>query len=127
MADSAKRTVIGQYIEAYNRFDVDGMLALLTPDVLFENVSDGQVTASSSGLVEFRRLAEQGAALFSERSQTVTALVFRPVSVLAIIAWRGVFAVDVPDGPTAGTAIELAGESEFEFVGERISRIVDRS
>jgi hypothetical protein len=43
------------------------------------------------------------------------------------LTWRGVFAVDVPDGPAAGTAIELHGEAEFEFVGERISRIVGRS
>lgn len=127
MARAEKRIVIEQYIDAYNRFDVDGMLALLTPDVLFENVSGGQVTASASGIVEFRRLAGQGAALFSERRQVVTALEFRPASVVASIAWSGVFATDVPGGPTAGTAIALEGESEFEFAGERICRIVDRS
>lgn len=126
MADVEKRNVIERYIDAYNRFDVDGMLALLTPDVLFEHVSGGQVTAASSGIAEFRELAEQSKALFSQRRQTVTSLEFRPASVRADIAWRGVFAVDVPDGPDAGTAIELQGESEFEFRGERISRIVDR-
>lgn len=127
MPDADKRTVIEQYINAYNRFDVDGMLALLTSDVLFEDVSDGQVTAATSGIAEFRQLAEQSKGLFSERRQTITALKFRPASVVASIAWRGVFAIDVPNGPAAGTVIELQGESEFEFSGERISRIVDRS
>jgi len=127
MADIEKRILIEQFIDAYNRFDVDGMLALLTPDVLFENVADGQVTAATSGIAEFRQLAEQSKALFSERKQTITALKFRPASVVASIAWRGVFAIDVPNGPTAGTVIELEGESEFEFAGERLSRIVDRS
>ncbi len=127
MNEAARRKVIEQYVEAYNRFDVDGMLALLTPDVRFENVSGEKVTASSSGLGGFRQLAEQGAALFSERAQTITALQFGPASVVASIAWRGVFAVDVPDGPTAGTTIELAGESEFAFVGDRISCIIDRA
>jgi SnoaL-like domain len=127
MAHAEKRIVIEQYIDAYNRFDVDGMLALLTPDVLFENVSDGELTASSSGAAGFRKLAERGAAMFSERRQAITALKFRPASVLASIAWRGVLAVDLPDGPAVGTVIELTGESEFEFSGERISRIVDRS
>ncbi len=126
MADVEKRIVIEQYIDAYNRFDVDGMLAQLTPDVLFENVSDGQVTAACSGIAEFRELAEQSKALFSERRQTVTGLEFRLALVRAGIAWCGVFAVDVPDGPAAGTAVELQGESEFEFRGGRISRIVDR-
>lgn len=127
MARAEKRIVIERYVDAYNRFDVDGMLALLTPDVLFENVSEGQVSAASSGIAAFRELAGQGAAMFSERRQVVTALAFRPASVLASIAWRGVLAVDLPDGPAAGTVIELSGESEFEFSGERISRIVDRS
>ncbi|MEO8999605.1 MAG: nuclear transport factor 2 family protein [Rhodanobacter sp.] len=127
MADSEKRILIEQFIDAYNRFDVGGMSSLLTPDVLFENVDDGQVTAATSGIAEFQQLAERSKALFSERKQTITALKFRPASVLASIAWRGVFAIDVPNGPVAGTVIELAGESEFEFAGERISRIVDRS
>jgi hypothetical protein len=127
MAQAEMQIAIERYIDAYNRFDVDGMLALLTPDVLFENVSDGQVTASASGIVAFRRLAEQGAALFSARRQTITTLKFLPASVVAGIAWSGVFAVDVPDGPAAGTAVELEGESEFGFAGERICRIVDRS
>lgn len=127
MVDIEKRILIEQFIDAYNRFDVDGMLALLTPDVLFENVADGRVTAATSGIAEFRQLAEQSKALFSERKQTITTLKFRSASAIASIAWRGVFAIDVPNGPAAGTAIELEGESEFEFAGERISHIVDRS
>jgi len=127
MTRAEKRAVIEQYVDAYNRFDVAGMLALLTPDVLFENVTDDRVTAASSGAAGFRELAEQGAAMFSERRQVITAWTFRPASVLVGIAWRGVLAADLPDGPAAGTVIELAGESEFEFSGGRISRIVDRS
>ncbi len=127
MVDIEKRILVEQFIDAYNRFDVDGMLALLAPDVSFENVADGQVTATTSGIEEFRQLAEQSKALFSERKQIITALNFQPASVVASIAWRGVFAIDVPNGPAPGTAIELEGESEFEFSGERISRIVDRS
>jgi hypothetical protein len=50
---------IARYVAAYNRFDVDGMLALLTDDVRFENVSGGQVTASASGAVEFRQPRRQ--------------------------------------------------------------------
>ncbi|WEN14395.1 nuclear transport factor 2 family protein [Rhodanobacter sp. AS-Z3] len=127
MVNAEKREVIERYVDAYNRFDVDGMLAMLAPDLLFENVSAGQVNAAAHGLVEFRQLAEQGASLFTERKQVIKAWSFRPASVLVTIAWRGVFAVDIPDGPRAGSALELPGESEFEFDGARISRIVDRS
>lgn len=126
MVNSEKRELIQRYIDAYNRFDVDGMLAGLAPDVAFENVSAGEVSVATQGRAGFRQLAEQAATLFSERKQTITAWTFRPASVLVAISWRGVFAVDVPDGPRAGTALALHGESEFEFSGGRISRIVDR-
>lgn len=126
MDNVERRLAIERYVDAYNRFDVKGMLAELTPDVRFENVSDGEVTASSSGIDEFRRLAELSSAMFSERKQVVTGMAFGEVSVRVGIAWRGVFAVDLPEGPTVGTVIELRGESEFEFSGDRICRIIDR-
>ncbi len=45
LADDPHRTLIERYLAAYNAFDVPGMLALLDPDVAFEIVSGGQVTA----------------------------------------------------------------------------------
>lgn len=127
MNQADRRSLIERYVAAYNAFDVDGMLALLTPDVVFENVSAGQVNASTHGADEFRQLAEQGARLFAEREQTITAWTFGVTAVVVAIAWRGVFATDVPDGPRAGTRLELQGESEFDFADGLISRIVDRS
>lgn len=126
MADIDRRLAVERYVDAYNRFDVEGMLAGLAPEVVFENVSAGEVTASSHGIVDFRRLAELSRAMFSERRQTIMAMELRPASVWIAIAWRGVWAVDLPGGPAAGTAMELRGESEFEFRGERICRIIDR-
>jgi ketosteroid isomerase-like protein len=41
MDEAEQRDLIARYVAAYNRFDVDGMLALLTDDVRFENVSGG--------------------------------------------------------------------------------------
>ncbi|WP_338762859.1 nuclear transport factor 2 family protein [Massilia sp. METH4] len=119
--------VIQKYIAAYNAFDVEGMLALLSPDVRFENWSGNQLTAEASGIDEFRQLAEQARAMFSEREQRITAVKESQAAVIVSIAYRGMLAVDIPDGPCAGTVLDLAGESEFAFDGGRISRIVDRS
>ncbi|WP_426689491.1 nuclear transport factor 2 family protein [Rhodanobacter ginsengiterrae] len=127
MQHDEKQRVIERYLDAYNCFDVDGMLALLSPAVRFENVSGGQVSAATTGIDAFRELAGKGAAMFAERRQTAIAWTFNPASVLVTIAWRGVLAVEVPDGPPAGTELKLQGESEFEFAGGLISRIVDRS
>jgi hypothetical protein len=119
--------VIQTYIAAYNAFDVEGMLNLLSPGVRFENWSGGQLTAAASGIDEFRQLAERARTMFSEREQRITAVKQGADSVIVSIGYRGKLAMDIPDGPPAGTVLDLNGESEFAFDGGLISRIVDRS
>jgi ketosteroid isomerase-like protein len=127
MDDARRKTVIEGYLAAYNAFDIEGMLALLAPDVRFRNVADGMVTAETSGVDAFRALAEQGRWLFSARAQRLVSLAFDGDTAYAGIAWRGTLAIDLPDGPRAGTTLELQGRSEFTFDGDRIAVLVDRS
>jgi hypothetical protein len=47
MVSTNKRETIGRYIEAYNSFDIDGMLSLLHPEVRFKNLSNGVTNAES--------------------------------------------------------------------------------
>lgn len=127
MDSAGAKELVDRYITAYNAFDIDGMLMLLSADIRFENHSGGQLTAAATGIDEFRQLAQQSKALFSEREQRVAALRIGQGSAIADIAFRGVLAADVPGGPATGTVLELQGTSEFTFDDGRISRIVDRS
>lgn len=127
MNSSSMKDLIDRYLAAYNAFDVDGMLSLLSQDVRFENYSGDQLTAATSGADEFRKLAEQSRSLFSEREQRIAGLEFGHDSAIAVIAYRGKLAADIPDGPSAGTVLDLQGESEFSFGNGQITRIVDRS
>lgn len=124
---AGNKALIQQYLAAYTAFDLPGMLALLASDVVFENYSNDQLTASAHGIEQFRSLAEQSSGLFVEREQRLTALREWPERAVAGIAFRGVLAADIPGGPKAGTVIELDGKSEFEFRDGCITRIVDRS
>ncbi|MFC7517594.1 nuclear transport factor 2 family protein [Herbaspirillum sp. GCM10030257] len=127
MQPNEKAQVIQKYIAAYNAFDVDSMLELLSPRVRFENWSGAHLTTETSGIEEFRQLAEQAKTMFSEREQRITAIKHNPDSVIVSIAYRGQLAVDIPEGPRAGTVLDLDGESEFSFDGPLISKINDRS
>jgi hypothetical protein len=127
MQANVQEQVIQKYVDAYNAFDVDGMLKLLSPDVRFENWSGAHLTTEASGIAEFARLAEQAKTMFSVREQRITAFKQGADYVTVGIAYRGQLAIDIPDGPRAGTVLELNGESEFAFDGHLISRIVDRS
>lgn len=127
MADSKCRDLIDRYITAYNTFDIDGMAALLSPDVRFENYSGGQLTASTSGIDEFRQLAEKSRSLFSEREQRISSLRCYPDSATADITYRGRLVADIPGGPAAGTVVVLSGRSDFSFDNGQITKIVDHS
>lgn len=127
MDDSKCRELIDRYITAYKTFDIDGMLALLSADVRFENYSGGQLTASTSGIGEFRQLAENSQSLFSEREQRLSSLQCYQDSATADIAYRGRLAADIPGGLAAGTVLELPGRSEFSFSNGQITKIVDHS
>ena len=127
MDESTKRELIEQYIAAYNDFDIEGMLDVLAPNVEFENYSDEELTASASGIEEFRLLAQWARGLFTERFQRVTSLVFSQDGATTEIDYRGRLAQDTSGGPKVGSLLELNGTTEFTFGGERIIRIVDRS
>ncbi|MGQ4877247.1 nuclear transport factor 2 family protein [Billgrantia sp. LNSP4103-1] len=127
MDESTKRELIEQYITAYNHFDIDGMLAVLAPDVSFENYKGDELTDSANGIEEFRQLAQHAKRFFTERVQRVTSLTFSQDGAVAEIDYYGRLAQDIPGGPKAGSLLELNGETEFSFGNERITRIVDRS
>jgi hypothetical protein len=127
MDTSSHRELFERFIAAYNAFDVDGMLTVLSADVRFENYSGSTLTVATTGLDQFRQLAEKATAMFSEREQRVTAMDFHDAAATVTIAYRGRLAVDVPGGPAAGTVLELEGRSEYSFADGRITKIVDRS
>ena len=127
MDNASRKAVIERYLAAYNAFDIDGMLAVLAPGVRFENLAGETVNAEASGIDAFRSLAEQGSQLFSAREQRLVSLAFEGDTAYADIDWRGTFAVDVPDGPRAGSTVALRGRTEFTFDGARIAKLVDRS
>jgi hypothetical protein len=124
---TSQRELIERFIAAYNAFDIDGMVAHLSPDVRFENYSGDNLTAATNGITEFRQLAEQSKSLFSEREQRIGSIQFDGHTAIVTIEYRGRFAVDVPNGPRAGEVIELRGMSEYSFHDGRITKIIDRS
>jgi hypothetical protein len=127
MNEARQEELIDRYLAAYNGFDIEAMLAQLDPAVRFENYAGGELTAEASGIEAFRQLAEQSTSMFSAREQRVTRLARENGTLVADIAWRGCLAADIPDGPTAGTVLEMNGRSEFAFGADAIVRIVDRS
>jgi ketosteroid isomerase-like protein len=124
--DRAK-ALIEQFLDAYNRFEIEGMVELVDPEIEFRNVSGGDLDTSAIGKDEFRELAEQSAFLFSSRRQTPTNFQVDDEVATVDIDFTGTLATDIPDGPKAGEELHVTGRSEFEFRDDKIYRLTDYS
>jgi len=119
--------LVDSYIEAYNGFDVPGMLACLHPDVQFEHSTNGDVTVRLDGRAAFEGQATRAAAWFSERTQRVTAFRWQDEQAEATIDYFAITATDLPNGIKAGTTLQFSGRSVFSFRDELIAFIQDFS
>lgn len=119
--------VVEAYIQAYNAFDVDGMVALLHPDIVFSNISGGVETLRTQGVSEFRAVAEDAKAAFTTRRQIVTQLEHRDNQVEVLIAYAATLAIGLPNGLQAGDQLQLQGKSVFTFEDGRIRTLADYS
>jgi hypothetical protein len=127
MTSIEARALIDRYIDAYNRKDVDGMLAVVHRDLAFKNISAGTVNVSTRGVAEFEALARQSLPMFAERQKTVEAFEINDTCVTVWVNYRAVVASDLPNGWRRGQVVELAGRSEFEFRDGTIAAITDIS
>lgn len=121
------REIIEGYIGAYNRFDIEGMLLNVDPQVSFENVSSGDIDLHTDGIEELRLQAEDSRNSFSRRKQVITGMDFRDDEVEVSIDFCGTLSVDLPGGMRAGEKMTLKGKTIFRFKGDRITAITDIS
>lgn len=119
--------VIDAYISAYNRKDVDGMLACLSETVHFRNISDGEVNAEAKDKAAFAEMAAFGASAFEARKQTVTNAITVADTTLVEIDYTATVAKDLPNGWKAGQALAFSGASAFRIEDGMIVSIVDES
>ncbi|WP_267226176.1 nuclear transport factor 2 family protein [Dyella silvae] len=121
------RELIERYLAAYNRMDVDAMVATMHRDVVFENFTAGVLSVRTQGVDELRHLAESSRYLFSARRQLIVAYEEREDMATAHILFDGTFAVDLPNGVRAGQSITLNGRSEFRQREGKLAYIGDYS
>ena len=127
MEHAALKEAVTVYIEAYNRFDVDGMLAPLHEEVVFRNITNGEVNLTTTGKEDFRSQAEQATRYFSEREQRVTHWQLADNRVEVAIDYCATVAMELPNGLKPGDTLRLQGKSIFRFDDGKIISIEDIS
>ena len=119
--------IIRRYIASYNDRDIDAMLACVTDDVVFENISNAGQSMRLDGKLMMRQVAEVSGNAFSYRRQRLINLLTSETKAAAEIEFEGRAAVDLPNGVRAGETVKVRGASFFEFRGPLLCRIADYS
>jgi len=127
MPSKENRELIEHYIEAYNAFDVAGMVQLLHQDIVFRNFANGELNTETRGVEEFKMLAEQSSQIFSSRRQSIASYSAADNQIEVQIDYEGILAVDLPNGLKAGDKLQLEGKSVFEMTDGKLSMIEDYS
>ena len=127
MEASDPKQLVQAYIEAYNCFDVDGMVRHLHQEVEFRNIANGEVNLTTTGKKNFRQQAEQAKQYFSQREQRVTDWQVANNRVEVLIDYTAVAAMEFPNGLKPGDTLQLQGRSIFQFADGQIISIEDIS
>ncbi|WP_425517331.1 nuclear transport factor 2 family protein [Paenibacillus solanacearum] len=127
LISSEAKEIIENYVEAYNSFDVSGMIKLLHQNILFRNYANGEVNTETKGIQAFRELAEKSTMTFSSRRQNITDYNVTDDKIEVFIDYEGILAVDLPNGLKTGNKVQLKGKSVFKFEEGKISLIEDYS
>jgi hypothetical protein len=125
--EKRKLEIVEQYIDAYNNFDVEGMIKDLHEDIIFKNISNGEVNMITNGKTEFEDQAYQAKQFFKTRQQTIIETILDDEYIEIAISYQGVIAVDLPNGLKENDKIELQGKSIFKFTKDKIIEINDIS
>ncbi len=122
-----QKSIVENYLNSYNDFDIDGMTKDLTDNVVFENVSNGKVELRTEGIGEFRKQAELAKQYFTQRKQLVESWEYIDTKVIIGIHYEAILAMDFPNGMKTGDTLKLKGKSEFDFEDGKIKSITDKS
>jgi ketosteroid isomerase-like protein len=122
-----RKKIIENYVEGYNDFDIPKMIRDFSDDVIFENVQNGKISMTLSGIKEFINQAEKSMQFFSQRKQTILSFRHESEKTEIEIDYYGVLEADFPNGLKKGQEIKMKGKSIFEFREGKIIKLTDIS
>jgi len=125
MKEKLMKRIVDQYINSYNKFDADGMTKNLHKDMVFKNIAGDKVTLELKGKIAFKSQIEQAFGLFKKREMKILEQKFGNDMVENRVDFKGVLAVDIPDGPKKYDLIKLQYNTTFKFKDGKIISIED--
>ncbi len=113
-----QKTIIQNYVEAYNNFDVEKMIENFGSTVIFENISGGVSNMRLEGIEAFKEQANQAKSYFETRKQTIVSWNMVNDTIEIELLYEATLAMDFPNGLKKGDKLNLNGKSIFKFTKE---------
>lgn len=125
--NSVREIIVKNYIEAYNNFEIDKMVADFDEKIIFENIQNGEVSMSLSGISALKQQAEQAKNFFISRQQIIKSFAHNDDETEIVIEYSAVLAMDFPNGLKKGAILNLTGKSIFKFLNNKVIKLTDIS
>lgn len=118
--------IVESYVNAYNCKDVAALVACVSDQIVFENVSNSDECLKIRGREAFADLAERSALMFIKRKLTIRHVVVDGDHVALWMDWAGTPAIDLGTAK-AGKPIAMRAASFMTVAEGLLTRIVDLS
>ena len=122
-----RETIIRNYVDAYNFFDVERMIRDMDENIRFRNIQGAEVNLTLDGIADFKRQAEQAKTFFKSRHQQILSFKHMEDATEIAIRYSAVLGIDFPNGLKKGQKLELNGRSVFKFEHDKIVELTDIS
>ena len=116
------RRLIDAWGARWSAHDADGLIALFTEDLTYEDKALGRI---HSGPAELRAFVEETVGGFPDVTFEMRSTFATDTHGGAEWVMRGTHTGDLPGLPATGRAFEIQGASILEFAGDRIRRCTD--
>lgn len=125
MTQHEKEQLIHRYLKAYNTMNIPEMIAVLDPNVVFENYSGETKTHELRGKEAFEKQAIEALSYFSQRRQVPLSFEHKEEKTLVSIDYWAILNSDLPNGMKKGQELQMKGKSIITFTGSKIASIQD--
>jgi len=124
MAEQTGTTVVNGIIEAFNAGDLEGLLTLVTPNVIYEETGTGRRV---QGVEDYRELLRGWRQSFSDVNGKVTSSLESGNRVAIEVTWTGTHdgPLPLPTGevPPTGKSIEIQASIWCTLDGQKVAEI----
>src|SRR5690606_39088729 len=105
-----RESIIQNYIEGYNKFDVEKMLLELDNEIIFQNIPNGDMNLTLNVINAFKDQAEKAKLYFEKRHQKITSIKHTEDQTEIEIDYFAVLGIDFPNGLKKGQKLKLKGK-----------------